>query len=125
MSRGLEVKLSDLLEVKATVQLFNGQRWRLENGEAYRYTTLFDHGKPQYVDFAKGRIDKLFPEIKILSDKKRRVVAQRLNRNCRLLTTRENKWFKLHPKKKEHKRELEVYALITGIEANDFQKWLR
>ena len=113
--------MSDLLEVEADVQLFNGQKWRLEKDKGFRYTTLFDNGKPQKIYFASEKTEKLFSEIKILFDKKGCIVAQRINRNCRLLTTRENKWFYVQ-KNTNHKKGLEVYTLISGIEVNELRK---
>lgn len=121
MTRGLEVKVNDLKLVTAEVLLFSGQKWRIENGRAFRYVTIFDDGKPQRVDFDSNDVSAIFGDIKILSDHKKRIVAQRLNRNCRLLTTRNNKWFKVK-KNTQHTRELAIYTLISGIEENEFIK---
>lgn len=123
MTRGLEVRVTDLKGSCIYVQLLNGQKWRIENDKAFRYATLFENGKPQPIDFAKSTLEKIYPEIKLLFDTKGRVIAQRLNRNCRLLTTRENKWLKVEKNKKiNDPRKLEIYVLLSGIEENEYVK---
>ncbi len=97
MTKGLAVYIKDLARIKTTVQLFNTQHWMIEGENAYRYTTLFDQ--------------------------KERVIAQRLNSNGRLITTRENKYFKVRNHRSE--RALEVYALITAIEEKEYEEMIQ
>ncbi|MEJ4197245.1 hypothetical protein [Enterococcus faecium] len=119
MGRGLEVKLSDLIGVEAYVQLFNGQKWRIEKWKAFRYTTFLVDGRPEKVEFAKSKTQDIYPEIKLLFDSKGRVVGQRLNSNCRLLTTTENSWFTL---KKHNKNKKSIYDMIDLLEEKAFVK---
>ena len=56
-------------------------------------------------------------------DQKERVIAQRLNSNGRLITTRENKYFKIRNHRSE--RALEVYALITAIEEKEYEEMIQ
>ena len=107
MTKGLAVYVKDLARIKTSVQLFNTQHWMIEGENAYRYTTLFEKGKPKKIFFGAAKTETIFPQIKLLFDQKERVIAQRLNSNGRLITTRENKYFKVRNHRSE--RALEVY----------------
>ncbi|EMF0296261.1 hypothetical protein ACS4H7_002877 [Enterococcus hirae] len=117
MGRGLEVKLSDLIGVEAYAQLFNGQKWRIEKWKAFRYTTFLVDGRSEKVEFAKSKTQDIYPEIKLLFDLKGRVVGQRLNHNCRLLTTTEISWLTL-PKHNKNKKT--IYHMIDSLEEKAF-----
>lgn len=117
MGRGLEVKLSDLTELDAFVQLFNGQRWRIEKWRSFRYTTILVDGKPEKVEFAKSKTKDIYSEIKLLLDAQERVIAQRLNHNCRLLTTTKSTWLTL-PKHNKNKKT--IYSVIEFLEQKEF-----
>ena len=123
MTKGLAVYVKDLAIIKTTVQLFNTQHWMIEGENAYRYTTLFEKGKPKKIFFGAAKTEKIFPQIKLLFDQKERVIAQRLNSNGRLITTRENKYFKVRNRRSE--RALEVYALITAIEEKEYEEMIQ
>ena len=49
MTKGLAVYVKDLARIKTSVQLFNTQHWMIEGENAYRYTTLFEKGKPKKI----------------------------------------------------------------------------
>lgn len=117
MGRGLEVKLSDLIELDAFVQLFNGQRWRIEKWRSFRYTTFLVDGKPEKVEFAKSKTKDIYSDIKLLLDAEGRVIAQRLNYNCRLLTTTESTWITLS---KYNKNKKTIYNVIDFLEEKEF-----
>lgn len=117
MGRGLEVKLSDLIELDAFVQLFNGQRWRIEKWRSFRYTTFLVNGKPEKVEFAKSKTKDIYSDIKLLLDAEGRVIAQRLNHNCRLLTATESTWVTLS---KCNKNKKTIYNVIDFLEEKEF-----
>lgn len=117
MSRGIEVKLKDLFEVEVFAQLFNGQRWRIEKWRAFRYTTFLVDGKPEKVEFAKSKTQDIYPEIKVLFDAKGRMIAQRLNHNCRLLTTTKSTLFTLT---KQPKNKKMIYGMVDLLEEKTF-----
>ena len=123
MTKGLAVYVKDLARIKTTVQLFNTQHWQIDGENAYRYTTLFEKGKPKKIFFGVSKTETIFPQIKLLFDQKERVIAQRLNSNGRLITTRENKYFKVRNHRSE--RALEVYALITAIEEKEYEEMIQ
>lgn len=123
MTKGLAVYVKDLARIKTTVQLFNTQHWQIDGENAYRYTTLFEKGKPEKIFFGVSKTETIFPQIKLLFDQKERVIAQRLNSNGRLITTRENKYFKVRNHRSE--RSLEVYALITAIEEKEYEEMIQ
>lgn len=117
MSKGLEIKYSDLSKVEAYVQLFNGQKWHIKKSQSVRFTTFYVDGKPTEIEFATEQTKVIYPEIKLLFDPQGRVIAQRLNHNCRLLTTSENRWFQA---KKKGKKTETIYELIQMLEEKEF-----
>ena len=82
----------------------------------------FEKGSPKNI-FRSCKTETIFPQIKLLFDQKERVIAQRLNSNGRLITTRENKYFKIRNHRSE--RALEVYALITAIEEKEYEEMIQ
>ncbi|EHE8434511.1 hypothetical protein JMJ19_002754, partial [Enterococcus faecalis] len=94
MTKGLEVRMNDLRTVNAKVQLMNGQHWILEQGRAYRYMKYFEKGKSVDVIFSKSSLEEIYDQIKILFDREGKIIALRLNKNHRLLTTKNNQWKK-------------------------------
>ena len=118
MTKGLAVYVKDLARIKTTVQLFNTQHWMIEGENAYRYTTLLKREAQKYFSELQNGNDLSTNQTSF--DQKERVIAQRLNSNGRLITTRENKYFKIRNHRSE--RALEVYALITAIEEKNMRK---
>lgn len=118
MTHGLVVTPGDLRTVETKVQLFNGQRWNLAKGYAERYVIWYEDGKPTEIVIGREKVDKIFPNIKLLFDKKNKVIAQRPSPEARLITTRENNWLKRENKHKQPS-ELAVYAMIEMIEEQD------
>ncbi|EOK10670.1 hypothetical protein [Enterococcus faecalis] len=121
MTKGLEVRMKDLRTVNTKVQLLNGQHWILEAGIAYRYMKYFEKGKSVDVIFSKSSLEEIYDQIKILFDSEGKVIALRLNKNSRLLTTKNNQWKKVRSKKVET-QAIDVYELLKSIELRDIEK---
>ena len=121
MTKGLAVYVKDLARIKTTVQLFNTQHWMIEGENAYRYTTLLKRKPKKYFSELQNGNDLSTNQTSF--DQKERVIAQRLNSNGRLITTRENKYFKIRNHRSE--RALEVYALITAIEEKEYEEMIQ
>ena len=75
--QGEMIRVEDLKTIEATAKLFDRSRWRIINGWAKKFTTIFDKGKPIEVYYAEKSVEEIFPEIRILFDKRDRVIAQR------------------------------------------------
>lgn len=118
MTHGLVLTPVDLKNVATKVKLFNGQTWNLAKGYAERYVIWYEDGKPTEIVIGREKVDKIFPKIKLLFDKKNTVIAQRPSADARLITTRENHWLKRENKRKEPS-ELAVYGMIEMIEKQD------
>lgn len=121
MTKGLDVRMKDLTTVNTKVQLLNGQHWILEAGIAYRYMKYFEKGKSVDVIFSKSSLEEIYDQIKILFDSEGKVIALRLNKNSRLLTTKNNQWKKVRSKKVET-QAIDVYELLKSIELRDIEK---
>lgn len=121
MTKGLEVRMNDLRTVNTKVQLLNGQHWILEGGIAYRYMKYFEKGQSVDVIFSKSSLEEVYDQIKILFDSEGKVIALRLNKNSRLLTTKNNQWKKVRSKKVET-QAIDVYELLKSIELRDIEK---
>lgn len=121
MTKGLEVRMNDLRTVNAKVQLMNGQHWILEQGRAYRYMKYFEKGKSVDVIFSKSSLEEIYDQIKILFDREGKIIALRLNKNHRLLTTRNNQWKKSNVG--DFKTQaIDIYELLKNIELRDIEK---
>ena len=130
MSKGLIVSCQHLQTVTTVVKLFNGQEWEIrEGGQAYRFTTLFEKGKKsKRLYFQPAETSNIFPQIKIVYDKKGREIASRLNSKGRLITTAFNKLWttqeKDQLKKKQQKinQALQCYSLVQAIEEQEYRE---
>ncbi|EKZ0221967.1 hypothetical protein QPI77_002580 [Enterococcus faecalis] len=121
MTKGLEVRMNDLRTVNAKVQLMNGQHWILEQGRAYRYMKYFEKGKSVDVIFSKSSLEEIYDQIKILFDREGKIIALRLNKNHRLLTTKNNQWKKSNVD--DFKTQaIDIYELLKNIELRDIEK---
>ncbi|WP_368545414.1 hypothetical protein [Enterococcus faecalis] len=121
MTKGLEVRMNDLRTVNAKVQLLNGQHWILEQGTAYRYMKYFEKGKSIDVIFSKSSLEEIYDQIKILFDREGKIIALRLNKNHRLLTTKNNQWKKSNVG--DFKTQaIDIYELLKNIELRDIEK---
>ncbi|EPI08704.1 hypothetical protein [Enterococcus faecalis] len=121
MTKGLEVRMNDLRTVNAKVQLMNGQHWILEQGRAYRYMKYFEKGKSVDVIFSKSSLEEIYDRIKILFDREGKIIALRLNKNHRLLTTKNNQWKKSNVG--DFKTQaIDIYELLKNIELRDIEK---
>lgn len=59
--RGYVINLDDLLKAKeVVVQLFNGQRWKINEKKAFRFSSFYEEGKPYTVIFVEGTTEELF-----------------------------------------------------------------
>lgn len=113
--------MNDLRTVNAKVQLLNGQHWILEQGTAYRYMKYFEKGKSMEVIFSKSSLEEIYDQIKILFDREGKIIALRLNKNHRLLTTKNNQWKKSNVG--EFKTQaIDIYELLKNIELRDIEK---
>lgn len=119
MTKGLLIKLSDLTKTKVEIKLFNGQRWLVEGITSRRYVIFFTDGKESKVFFQAKSTEELYDEIAVIYDRKGQQIAHRLNKNCRLLTTRDYKYWDIT---KPKNRALEVYALIMSIEEKEYEE---
>jgi len=130
MTIGLTVKCQDLAKVNTVVKLFNGQRWEIKGKIAERFAILYKDGKEKRIYFKRKSLEELFSDIHILFDTKYRVVAQRTSPECRLLTTRANKYFgfttpNVKTTKNQVSRAMEVYALISCLDQKEYEKMIR
>ena len=74
---GEVIQVEQLKTVEATAKLFDKSRWRIVNGWAKKFTTIFDNGKPIEVYYAEKPVEEIYPNIRLLFDKRDRVIAQR------------------------------------------------
>ena len=74
---GEVIQVEQLKTVEATAKLFDKSRWRIINGWAKKFTTIFDNGKPIEVYYAEKPVEEIYPNIRLLFDKRDRVIAQR------------------------------------------------
>lgn len=130
MAKGLIVKCEDLAKVNVVVKLFNGQRWEIKGNVAERFAIMHKDGKQTRIYFKKKSLREIFPEIHILFDTKNRVIGQRTQPKCRLLTTRANKYFgftspNTKTTKNQVSRALEVYALIANIDQKEYEEMIQ
>ena len=115
--------LKDLSRINTKVQLFNGQHWKINQEKAFRYATFFEGGKPVEVEFASETTERIYPQIKLVYDQRGKIIAQRLNSNCRLLTTQCNEWLTCQKVHKERLlNALNVYSMLAEIEKRERRK---
>lgn len=120
MSKGYVITLDDLLKTKeVVVQLFNGQRWKIKENKAFRFSVFYEEGKPYEVIFAEGTTDELFSQIKLIFDLKGRILARRIQMSHPLKTVRINNFFRVK-KPDPKKAALNIYQAIEEQEAQDF-----
>lgn len=123
MAKGLIISCEQLHQLTTDVKLFNGQIWEIrENGEAFRFTTNFVNGKrTKRIYFQGSKTKDIFPNIKILYDKKGREIASRLNEKGRLLTTRHNKlWSYSTKEKKKLDQTFMLYLLVEAVNYKEY-----
>lgn len=121
MTKGFEVRMNDLRTVNAKVQLMNVQHWIFEQGTAYRYMKYFEKDKSMDVIFSKSSLEEIYDQIKILFDREGKIIALRLNKNHRLLTTKNNQWKKSNVG--DFKTQaIDIYELLKNIELRDIEK---
>ncbi|MEB7792069.1 hypothetical protein [Enterococcus faecalis] len=121
MTKGLEVRMNDLRTVNARVQLLNGQHWFIEQEVAYRYMKYFEKGKSTDVIFSKSSLEEIYDQIKILFDSKGKVIALRINKKGRLLTTKNNDWKKIQSKQVKT-QAIDIYHILRSIELREKKK---
>lgn len=90
--QGEMIRVEDLKTIEATAKLFDRSRWRIINGWAKKFTTIFDKGKPIEVYYAEKSVEEIFPEIRILFDKRDRVIAQRPSTKAALRVSVQGNW---------------------------------
>lgn len=122
MTKGYAVRLIDLLETKGViVQLFNGQRWKINNEKALRFSIFYEGGKPYEVNFGERSTEELFDQIKLVFDKKGSILARRIQKNLPLKTIKVNDVFRYKiadPKK----AALKIYQAIEEQEDQEFAR---
>lgn len=74
---GEVIHVEQLKSIEATAKLFDKSRWRIVNGWAKKFTTIFDEGKPIDVYYDEKTVEEIYPNIRLLFDKRDRVIAQR------------------------------------------------
>jgi len=89
---GEVIQAENLKNVEAIVKLFDKSRWRIVNGWAKKFTTIFDKGKPIEVYYAEKPVEDIFPEIRMLFDKRDRVIAQRSSAKALLRVGVQGNW---------------------------------
>lgn len=89
---GEVIQAENLKNVEAVVKLFDKSRWRIVNGWAKKFTTIFDKGKPIEVYYAEKPVEDIFPEIRMLFDKRERVIAQRPSTKAYLRVSVQGNW---------------------------------
>ena len=89
---GEVIQAENLKNVEAIVKLFDKSRWRIVNGWAKKFTTIFDKGKPIEVYYAEKPVEDIFPEIRMLFDKRERVIAQRPSTKAYLRVSVQGNW---------------------------------
>lgn len=120
MTKGYVIRLEELITKKELViQLFNGQRWKLKGENAIRFSTFYQEGKTYEVAFLEGRTDDVFDQIKLIFDQKNRVIAQRMNSDSPLITTRKNDVFKF-TQKDPRQAALGIYKQIEKQQDQEF-----
>lgn len=90
--KGEVIKISDLMSVEATVKLFDKSRWRIINGWAKKFTTLFDKGKPIDIYYEETSVEKIYPNIRLIFDKRNRVIGQRNSTKADLRAIVQENW---------------------------------
>lgn len=90
--QGEMIRVEDLKTIEATAKLFDRSRWRIINGWAKKFTTIFEKGKPIEVYYAEKSVEEIFPEIRILFDKRDRVIAQRSSAKALLRVGVQGNW---------------------------------
>lgn len=118
---GIEVMEEYLLSVSTKIKLFNSQEWYLREGYAVRFCRLFEKGMPVEYECDRKALSEVYPKIKLLFDKKNKIIAQRSGPGSRLITTKYNKWLSCSSRNKE-KTALEIYTMIEAIEDRKFAK---
>ena len=89
---GEVIQVEQLKTVEATVKLFDKSRWRIVNGWAKKFTTIFDNGKPIEVYYAEKPVEEIYPNIRLLFDKRDRVIAQRPSAKAVLRVAVQGNW---------------------------------
>lgn len=85
-----------------TVQLFNKSFWQIYQQETRRFIYLFDKGERQKQEIGQPVATKLiYPEIKLLMDRKGTIIGKRMERAGLLLSTAENR-LKQAPRKRKY-----------------------
>lgn len=74
---GEVIHLEELKSVEAVVKLFDKSRWRVVNGWAKKFTTIFDNCKTIEVYYDEKPVEEIYSNIRLLFDKRDRVIAQR------------------------------------------------
>jgi len=85
MTAGQVIRQEDIENRLFTVQLFNGQRWKIEGSKAFRFTLYYTDGQPEEIIFAESSLEKIYGNIKLLFDEDQHMIGSRMNQKCRLL----------------------------------------
>lgn len=122
MTKGYVVRLIDLLETKGVVvQLFNGQRWKINKEKALRFSIFYEGGKPYEVNFGERLTEELFDQIKLVFDKKGSILARRIQTNLPLKTIKANDVFR-YKRADSKKAALKIYQAIEEQEDQEFAR---
>lgn len=89
---GEVIHLEELKSVEAVVKLFDKSRWRVVNGWAKKFTTIFDNGKPIEVYYDEKPVEEIYSNIRLLFDKRDRVIAQRSSAKALLRVGVQGNW---------------------------------
>lgn len=109
---GEVIQVEQLKTVEATAKLFDKSRWRIVNGWAKKFTTIFDKGKPIEVYYAEKPVEEIYPNIRLLFDKRDRVIAQRPSAKAVLRVGVQGNW-KARVKVSSHLKPRKLNAETT------------
>ena len=89
---GEVIHVEQLKSIEATAKLFDKSRWRIVNGWAKKFTTIFDEGKPIDVYYDEKTVEEIYSNIRLLFDKRDRVIAQRSSAKALLRVGVQGNW---------------------------------
>lgn len=89
---GEVIHVEQLKSIEATAKLFDKSRWRIVNGWAKKFTTIFDEGKLIDVYYDEKTVEEIYPNIRLLFDKRDRVIAQRSSAKAILRVGVQGNW---------------------------------
>ena len=123
---GEVIQVEQLKSIEATVKLFDKSRWRIVNGWAKKFTTIFDNGKPIEVYYAEKPVEEIYSNIRLLFDKRDRVIAQRPSAKAVLRVGVQGNWKTrvkvsnhLKPRKLSYETTIKAYNHLKSLKIVD------